>query len=105
MSGQDDILWRRVARGGVEGEPSQRLLPGHLFPGLGRKEAMRTSLQVKSAGCRVASGLLCKQKVPNSLSLVPFPTFPVLQDSAASGKEETKMSSMYNPPCPGIFQL
>lgn len=49
---------------------------------------------------------MCKQKVPNSVSPIPFLEFPFSQETAASGKEETKMSfAVYNPPCPESFQL
>lgn len=40
-------------------------------------------------GCRVASRLLCKQKVPNPVSPILFLEFPFSQETA-SGKEEIK---------------
>ena len=55
---------------------------------------------------RVASGFSCKQEVPSFVSLIPCPVFLFLQETETSEKEKKKMSfDMYDPPCPGNFQL
>ena len=55
-------------RGGGEGEPSQHLLPGHLFPGLGRKEALRASQKWRATGWPLGS---CVRRRPPTSSPSP----------------------------------
>lgn len=99
------IIWTgsREARAGVRVSQAKPAFAARSPPpGSGEKGNRESKSRVE--GCRTASRLLCKQKVPNFFSLIPFPKFPFSQEMAASGRRKQKCPSpCMIPQAQGVF--